>query len=1578
MDDLKGQTIKGYELKELIGEGGFGAVYRAYQPMIGREVAIKIILPQHANRPEFIRRFETEAQLIARLEHPFIVPLYDYWRESTGAYLVMRWLRGGSIHQTLHKDGPWSTEDTGRVLVQIGEALAVAHRQGIIHRDIKVENILLDENGNAYLTDFGIAKDTVHESNLTQNNAILGSPAYLSPEQIKGEEVTQRSDIYSMGIVLYEMLTGELPFNEETPAALLYKHLAEPLPYISDKFPNLPQSIDNVIQRATNKDPEDRYPDILELVKDFKRTIRDDGSEALQPTDVSSTAYMRTTGIVLPEPENPYKGLRAFQQADASDFFGRETLTEQLIDRLKEDAENARFLAVVGPSGSGKSSVVKAGLLPALRVGALENSDDWFVVEMVPGTDPMEELEAALLRIAVNPPDSLLTQLTEDDRGLLRAIKRVLPDDDTELVLVIDQFEELFTLVEEEQQRAHFMDSLLVAATEPRSRIRILITLRADFYDRPLNYVSFGELIRQRTEVVLPLSTEELEHTITGPALRVGMVIEPSLVTAIISDVREQPGALPLLQYALTELFERRDGNRLTLSAYQEIGGTLGALAKRADELYEGLDDEGEEIARQMFLRLVTLGEGTEDTRRRALQSELLSIGDDPETMSMIIDAFGRYRLLTFDHDPSTRSSTVEVAHEALIRQWGRLRNWLMDNREELRLQRRLTSITEDWEESGKDPSYLVRGTRLEQFEEWIETTDLALNDNERNYLNTSLEARKIREEEERQREEREEALELRSQNRLRALVGVMAVATVIAIILASFAFTQSQDAQDARSTAESNAEQAEQSELNAQDARATAVSNAEQAELNAQQAEQAELESNSLALAANARNALIENNTTLALALALEANNTFSPAPIEVMRILAASAYGSGVRHRFEGHSASVLSAEFSADGTFSISTSVDGTIRIWNNESGETTQTITSDETIFTTAMFNSDTTLIVAGATDSHIYLFDVESGEEIRRFEGHQDTVMSVAFNSDGTQIASGGLDRTVRLWDTETGEELLLMNHIGVVLDVAISPNGLYAVSTSADEFFTGTNDDAEDRTVRIWDLRTGELTNVLEPPTGYVRTVAISPDNQFILSGTWNGTDGGTLVLWNIRTGRERQRFFGHTNIITGVGFSADSTTIYSTSWDRTLRVWDIDTGIETQRYEGFEDKLLNLSVSPDGEYILLSSGDYGGDVISADTEASADTSIWLIDLKRRDEIIRYEDSQDWIWSLDISDDDQYVVSGSGPLNLPGAEYNVRVWDVETGEVIHSLEAHNGTVEGVAFSPDATTFASVAWDGKVILWDMATGEIIRQYGDENGAHGFTTDEDDSIVPTRVQSIIYHPNGESIATSGGDGSIILWDVATGEEVRRFEGHTSGVSKIDFNFDGTLLTSASGDRTVRLWEVETGEQIRQFIASDNEDGHSHDSSVNDVTFSPDGTMILSSSWDSTLRLWDVETGEELNRFEGHNGPTMGIDFSPDGLTIISGSADTSVRVWEISTGQELLRFDAHQDWISEVQFLSDGRTAIAADQRNIMIMWEVASTTNQIQTWASDNRYVRDLTCGEREQFRVEPLCEPEDE
>jgi serine/threonine protein kinase len=434
--DLKGEPLRGYRLVEQIGEGAFGVVYRATQPQIGREVAIKAVPPELANHPDFVRRFEREAQIVARLEHPHIVPLYDYWREPDAAYLVMRYLRGGSVEELI-KAGPIEPERSAQVLDQVAAALSAAHRQGVVHRDVKPGNVLLDEEGNAYLTDFGVALDAGSPERST-GTMLRGTPGYLSPEQVRLDPASPQTDVYALGIVAYEMLTRTHPFPDSPMQELLDHHLREAIPSVRETRPELPPAVDAVIAKATAKDARERFSEALELAAAFRAALWG-GTAVTEP---------------VAEIRNPYKGLRAFLEVDARDFFGREALTERLLRRLDEDGEASRFLAVVGPSGSGKSSAVRAGLVPALRRGAVEGSEHWYVIDLTPGPHPLRELESALLALAVEPPPSLLDMLEGDTLGLVRATKRVLPDPDAELLVVLDQLEEVFTLVEDEDERA--------------------------------------------------------------------------------------------------------------------------------------------------------------------------------------------------------------------------------------------------------------------------------------------------------------------------------------------------------------------------------------------------------------------------------------------------------------------------------------------------------------------------------------------------------------------------------------------------------------------------------------------------------------------------------------------------------------------------------------------------------------------------------------------------------------------------------------------------------------------------------------------------------------------------------------------------------------------------------------------------------------------------------------------------------------------------------------------------------------------------------------------------------------------
>jgi hypothetical protein len=425
---------------------------------------------------------------------------------------------------------------------------------------------------------------------------------------------------------------------------------------------------------------------------------------------------------------------------------------------------------------------------------------------MKPGAYPLDELEIALTRVAANQTANLREHLERDGRGLVRIASLILPADQSELVIIIDQFEEVFTLVEDENKRAHFINLICQSVTDPRSRVRIIITLRADFYDRPLQYADFGELVRSRMETVMPLSADELEAAIAKPAARVGVKFETGLIATIVSDIHYQPGALPLLQYALTELFEQRVNHTLTHEAYTALGGATGALAKRAEELYHEQNTDGQETIRQIFLHLVSLGEGAEDTRRRVLRAELLELSDDKELIDEMLDTYAAYRLLTLDHDPSSRRPTVEIAHEAILREWERLRVWLNDSRYDIRQQQMLSAAAAEWSQSNGDASYLLRGARLEQMAGWATESKLALTPHERKFLETSLLERTRQENDEQERQQRELTTQRQlaeqqrqSANRLRYLVMGLAVFLVTAIALLFYAFYQGQQIEDAR-----------------------------------------------------------------------------------------------------------------------------------------------------------------------------------------------------------------------------------------------------------------------------------------------------------------------------------------------------------------------------------------------------------------------------------------------------------------------------------------------------------------------------------------------------------------------------------------------------------------------------------------------------------------------------------------------------------------------------------------------------------------------------------------------------------
>lgn len=1503
-EDLSGRAVKGYKLGERVGNGGFGAVYRATQDVVEREVAVKIILPQYANHPDFIRRFEAEAQIIARIEHPFIVPLYDYWREPSAAYLVMRLLRGGSLEKVL-KRGALPLKTAVRYLEQIGTALHSAHRVGIVHRDIKPANILLDNEDNSYLADFGIAKNLGNPNAAEQTAAgmMIGSPAYISPEQILAEPVRPQADIYCLGLLLYEMLTGQKPFNGPTPIEYIQQHLNQKLPPLNGDGGPYPPEFDAIIDRATTKKAAERYPDVLSMLAEIQMAVN-------RWESGSSAPGFDITELIAAE--NPYKGLYAFGEGDAENFFGRETMIQELLSRLADSDvpdEGAgqglsRFLAIVGPSGSGKSSVVRAGLLPALRGGGVPGSENWFIVDMTPGTHPFEEVEAALLRIATNPPDSLLGQLREDARGLLRASKRILPQDGiTELLLVIDQFEELFTLVEDEKMRSEFLDSLVNAVIDPRSRMRVIITLRADFIDRPLQYVDFGELVRKRSEFTLPLSPDELEQAITQPLARFRMSVEPELLATIIHEISGQPGGLPLLQYALTELFERREGPLLTLSGYQAIGGVAGALARRADEIYEALPNEEQAATRQLFLRLITLGDGVgenaavADTRRRVRLSELTDLGN-AVAIEQTIERFGRYRLLTFDHHFVTREPTVEVAHEALLREWGRLRVWLDESRDDVRQQRLLAAAAAEWLATNKDHGYLLRGSRLAQFEGWANRSKLALTTDEQAFLTASIAAETERKakDEARQQRELETAQQLAEEQTRRAeeqttaaqslrqrayfLVGALIVAAVLAAAAFGFARSSTDNANLAATRAAEallNANSAATSEAEAVMNADVAATREAEAEREREAAEAAEATAQAEAVVRTTAEAIAlteqeesQRQATLATARELAAFGLVSLEEDPERTVLLASrslelAYttegenvlrqgmrASRVRLTIPHTLGALNSVAFTADGSMLVGVEIDGEesfVTYWDIETGEVLHQISCGALCMNGSVnsINRDGTLLataIESENDTTIYVIDLAESLRVGSVQVKQEMTAQempfgqMSFSPDGRQLATVHFEeKSLNVWDLETGS--MLFSRTGPLQwtfsTPSYHPDGtLIAVSGFVVNSEVGT---------QIYDAQSGDL--LLELPVHH-RAPRFTPDGKRFLTRSVQDLQ---VYLWDLDN-----------SLATG-----EAQEIYTFgSIERTFTP--------------------NYDVTADGRLLVDSIGQFG------------DAVIWQLGAEEAIELMLLSGHLPGFSLKLLFHPDSKRLATVG-------EDGIKIWDVTpTGErELLNFEAHSDRIPYMALNPDNTQLATASWDGTAALWDVETGELLQRFTAE------------SEQPT-LHYVDFSPDGTRIVTTGNDRMARVWDVQTGEALATLEVSdegfdigavfTGGVSA-RFSPDGRLLVTAGVDGTVRLWDAVTYEEIQRYLINPSESAPLGVRGVTLAIFSPDGSMLAAatdgSGEDGIFRVWNIESGEVvLEQTIGMR--VFGLDFSPDGNRIAISTCCVGIgQVWNLQTGQ-----------------------------------------------------------------------------
>ncbi|MBD1871328.1 WD40 repeat domain-containing protein [Cyanobacteria bacterium FACHB-471] len=1230
-------------------------------------------------------------------------------------------------------------------------------------------------------------------------------------------------------------------------------------------------------------------------------------------------------------PSNPFPGLRPFTFAEANLFYGREGQTNELLRILTQ----TRFLAVVGVSGSGKSSLIRAGLLPALEDNTIESNTHWRVAIARPENDPVGNLATELNKIQelrVNSDNSLdrtnETELTSADlsfdiieallrrgsRGLIETVWRARLPDNMKLLIVIDQFEELFRFKQtfSQQSTEHVRQDavneaaafvkLLIEATKKQDEfpIYVVLTMRSDFLGECSQFRDLPEAINEGQYLIPRMTRSQIRDAIERPVEVSGATITPRLVNRLLNTVGDNSDQLPILQHALMRTWniwatEHQLNEPIDLQHYQATGGMDHALSNHADAIFNELTQEQQTIAEVLFKRLTKRTPDGQDIRDPTRLDEICAIANATEANVInVVNAFraeGRSFLMPsiYDAETLTVNSVLDISHESLIRLWQQLKQWVAEEAESVEAYHRLIQATllyqnmrgELW--TGIDLASALTWQKEQQPDTvWArrynpQVSPGSIFQEALDFLNKSQQKR---------------LRELNRERRIGITLIILSLMVGIGAFIASIQYAKAQKAQIESENSQLLGRVSNAGASFALNDQLSALITALQAAEQVQKAQNISSE-NRLSTVVMLRQIIysIQERDRLVHSTQAEANRdstrkVYSASFSQDGRWIASGggdftvklwSLDSNSSQTLQGHRGAVFDVAFSPTQSLLASAGADNVIKLWRLD-GSSIRTIGTQDTgdQFTLDIedisFSPDGSVIVAAYKDNLMRLWDL-NGRLIRTFEGHSNLVRAVNFNATGDRLTSADADGVIKLWDFN-GNELNSWDHGESVQDIVYSPDGQFIASVG------------NDNQVKVWRVD-GELVRTLAGHGDRIYSVRFSPDGRAIASASADRT----IKLWDANTGDLLDTLQGHRQSILSVDFSADGQTLVSSGFDNTIRLW-ARAHTTLERLPSRSEEIRSISTSPNNRFIAYAHED---GVITLWNKATRTSQL-------------LEEHSDTALSTAFSPDSQYLLTSS----LDGTVKLWRIGELNSLQTLNMINSDSGQDDNVAtkvvFSPNGQLIAAAGTNSTVTLWNI----------DGTLQHTFQAHDE------AVLGVAFNPDSQQVASASADNTAKIWTLE-GRLLHTLSGHEDWVYSVSFSPDGRELVSASADRTIRRWRLSDGQLITPPLRG-------HEDAVSDVTFDPDGNTIASVSYDNTVRLWSRREGTLIRTLEGHSSFVYSLSFSPDGKTLASASADKSVILWNLDLDNLIQRGCQWAfAYIQRNPSLSEGNLPICSNDR-----------------------------------------------